>query len=453
MKSFLFITITAVLMVGCQNLSNLNTSDKKAYRNEKIETLPNGLKIYFIQDNSLPLIDIQLLIPVGAFQQPKGQEGLASLTARVLDKGTHKKGALEIADAIADAGSDFSASVGHDFSMLSTQALVTQLDVVLELSSEILFYPTFPQEEIDREKQQMLVQLKSKQDRSGSYADTLFYESFFKGHPYGLDLLGTPQTLQSIDRKAIVDYYKKYYQPRGARLAVSGKLTPEIEEKIRKQFSNWIASATYEKPNVTFRPLKPETLNQKVDSPHKAQTEIRIAFPGIARSNKDFLALRVINEVLGGSFASRLNQRVRDDLGLTYSIHSYVDARDQGGMWAISTFTKNETSEKTVAEIKNVISQLLEEGIQESELEAAKNLVKAQLPRALETSDKLAYNLIALDFYGVSRDYLFNFNQDVDRMTVSQLNSVMRKYLRLDEMRTFVFSTHNPPLTSIEKQR
>ncbi|MFN9069114.1 MAG: M16 family metallopeptidase [Bdellovibrionales bacterium] len=447
----LFIGLT--VFSGCSSLNIKEVSVGKNYKNERLETLPNGLKVYFIQDESLPVVDFQLLIPVGASQDPVSQEGLYSLTARLLDKGTQTKSALEIADAFADVGSDFSAGAGHDFLILSTQALITQLDPVLNLTSDVLFNPIFPDEEIIRERQQMLVQLKSRKDRSGSFAETIFAQNFFGGHKYGDDLLGNEESLKKIQRKDIQNFYKKFFQPQGARLAVTGKLNPEIENKVRNLFSKWPATGSYQKLEHPLKIKTPSEKNRFFESPHKAQTEIRMALPGLARSNKDFLSLRLINEVLGGSFASRLNQRIRDDLGLTYSIYSYVDARDQGGAWVISTSTKNESAEKTISEIRQVLQKFYDEGISLSELEAAKNLIKAQLPRALETSDKLGFNLIALDFYGVDKDYLINFNKNVDEIKLNSLNQILKKYLKISDLQTFVFSGEKPNLITLDSYR
>jgi zinc protease len=443
------ILFSLVAMSSCTHLANQRDDLTKNYKNERQEVLPNGLKIYFIQDDSLPVVDFQLLIPVGGIHDPGGQEGLYSLTTRLLDKGTKSKSALEIADAIADAGSDFSGSTGQDFLIISTQALLTQMDPVLDLTAEVLFNPTFPQAEIDREKEQMRVQLKARRDRSGSFAETLFSQNYFSGHLYGRDLLGSEESLNKINRQDIQNFYLRYFQPQGAKLSVSGKLDPEIENKVRNLFSRWPATVSYYKPQFPLKIKSPNENLRFFESPHKAQTEIRMALPGLARSNEDFLALRLINEVLGGSFASRLNQHIRDDLGLTYSIYSFVDARDQGGAWIISTSTKNESAEKTIFEIRKVLEKFVNEGIQASELEAAKNLIKAQLPRALETSDKLGFNLIALDFYGVDKNYLIQFNKNVDQLSLGSLNKTLKKYLKMDQLQTFVFSGQKPNMISI----
>lgn len=440
MKNLTVALAALFLLTSCALQNSMVSGGKQSYKNERVEILSNGLKVFFIQDESLPKIDIQLLIPVGVAQQPGGLEGLSSLTARLLDKGTVNLKALEISDLLSDSGTDFDASAGHDFTMLSTQALSTEFEKVLQLTGQILTTAQFPSDEMEREKKLMMVQLQSRKDRSGTWADTILTKTFYDGHYYSQDLLGTEGSLKKITQKNIQDFYARYYQPEGSRLAVSGKLTPQIESQIKATFSSWKNSVPYMKAQVAFQLKKGRPLEAKIATPHKAQTEIRLIQPGISRSNPDFLPLRVANEILGGSFGSRLNQHIRDDLGLTYSIYSYLDTRDQGGSWVISTFSKNETATKTVEETRSVIQKFAAEGIQPEELAAAKNLVKAQLPRALETSEKLGYNLLVLDFYGVGTNYLINFNKQIDKMTVGDVNTVIRKYMKPDQAETFIFA-------------
>jgi zinc protease len=248
--------------------------------------------------------------------------------------------------------------------------------------------------------------------------------------------------MQNINRQEIVQFYKKFYVPQEARLAVTGRLTPEIENEIKSQFSKWQQGAPLPQVSSNFQPPVKGSIT-KLQSPHKAQTEIRFIQPGIPRAHPDYLKLRLINEMLGGGFASRLNQRVRDDLGLTYSIYSALDAKKNAGGWIVSTFSKNPTAQQTVDEVFSVLKKFVDEGATEAELSASKNLVKAQLPRALETADQLAYNLIALDFYGVGVDYLINFNRTIDNISLTDINKALRQYLKPEQMQVLVYGQLN----------
>lgn len=440
---YILLSTLILSFLGCSSAQKSEStsvlSSRKTFKNERVQYLPNGLKVYFVEDNTLPQVGLQLLVPVGSVEEPTKQAGINALTAGLLDQGTKSKTALELADLFADAGADFDASPSHDFTILSTQALTTQFYPVLDLFEEVLTQPVFAEEDFERLRQQSLVQIKAKRDRSGTWADYLMMQKFYGNLPYARDVRGNEESLLKVTREDVQKFYNTHYIPKGSILAVTGRFTPEMEKKIIAKFSEWKSPQGYTKPLIKMTQA-PQTGVMKIETPHKAQTEIRLIQTGISRSHPDYLKLRLANEILGGSFGSRLNQKVRDDLGLTYSIYSYLDARDQAGSWVVSTFSKNETAQKTVQETVDVLKKYVEQGAEQKELDAAKNLVKAQFPRAMETADKLAFNLLVLDFYGVGTDYLINFNYNVDSYSLADINETIKKYLKPDQMLIMSFN-------------
>lgn len=442
MKKLLLSSLVILTFVGCSSKKAVESAPaekRTSYKNERVEQLSNGLKVYFVPDETLPQVSLQLLVPAGTVTEKANEAGINALTAQLLDQGTKSKKALELADLFADAGSEFDAQPGHDFTVLASSALTTQFTPVLDLFVEVLTTPTFPQEDFDRIRQQMMVQIKSRKDRSGPWADFLTMQKFYGSTPYARDVFGSEDSLKKLTRQDVQKFYQAQYLPQGAILAVSGRFTPEMETAIRTKFANWKGVRAGTK--AQFQVTAPATVGQlKIETPHKAQTEIRLIQAGIGRAHPDYLKMRLANEILGGSFASRLNQKVRDDLGLTYSIYSYLDTREQGGAWVVSTFSKNESAQKTVDETLAVLKSYANEGANQKELDAAKNLVKAQFPRALETADKLAFNLIVLDFYGIGAQYLINFNRNIDSYSLTDVNQTIQKYLKPDQMLIMSFN-------------
>jgi zinc protease len=170
------------------------------------------------------------------------------------------------------------------------------------------------------------------------------------------------------------------------------------------------------------------------------QSEIRVAMPLIPRKHPDYLKLRLANEILGGGFVSRLNSKIRDQLGLTYGISSSLDLGLDGGYLYISTFTKNETTSQVIEQINAELKKLVEEGVTAKELSSAKNMVLSQFPRALETVDRIAFNFMYLDFYGVGPSYLYDFQKSVDRMTLEDVNLAIKTHFGLDKVKIFVLA-------------
>ena len=177
--------------------------------------------------------------------------------------------------------------------------------------------------------------------------------------------------------------------------------------------------------------------------PNLKQTQIRLGQRGIPRNNEDFLKLRLANEILGGGFSSRLNQKIRDDLGLTYSIGSSIDARSDRGIFIVSTFTKNETAGKTLTETLAVFQEFVENGVNETELRAAKNLLIGQFPKVIETPDRLASTYMFLDFYGVPRSYLSDFIKNLEKISLTEVNEVIKKYYHPRNFRIVVYGDEN----------
>jgi zinc protease len=419
-------------------VSQLSKSSQFALRPLRTVQLENGLKIYFIEDQSLPRVSLQLLVKVGLPQEGKGLDGLNAITATLLEQGTQKKSATVLADEFGQIGTDISIAPGGDFTFLSADSLAKDRGQLLNLFSDVVLNPSFKDSEIRRIKSQFKAQIQKKIDNPSSYADDQFEKFIFGDHPYSKDTTGDLSTIKKISKSNIIKHYLNWYRPNNSTLAVVGSLTPEFEEQVVAAFKSWKS-----------RPLKseslpgvagPEGLQVKLYSkPGLKQTQIRMGRLGVSRKTEDYLTLRAANEILGGGMASRLMQRVRDDLGLTYGISSSFDFRKDLGDFSISTFTKNESVGKTLEESIKVYNHFVEAGITDKELQSAKAQMIAQFPRSLETADRFAYNLLILDFYEIPISYLTDFLKNVENISASDVNRVIKKYLAADQLKVVIY--------------
>jgi zinc protease len=171
---------------------------------------------------------------------------------------------------------------------------------------------------------------------------------------------------------------------------------------------------------------------------------------GLRRSNPDYIPLRIGTLILGGAFASRLNQKVRDDLGLTYSINANLEAMDQSGIFEISTFTRNEKVLEVLQETQKVVAETIENGVTQKELDAAKALMIGQFPAAVETPERLAMNLLILRRYGVPDTYLSRFIENIREVKLSQVNQALKQNLSLKKMNTVIFADQKLVLEKIK---
>lgn len=407
----------------------------QAYKERYLE---NGMKLIFIRDNSLPRVSLTLMMKVGNMQEPEAKAGLNAMTAYLLEQGTQSKSATQLADEFGQLGSSLDISPGSDVTTIYADSLTTGATTLLDLYADVVMNPSFKEGEISRIRSQLMASLQKKVDNPSAFADDKMNEFVFGAHPYGRDVSGSQSTLKAINKQDIIKHFLTFYRPNNSSLAIVGNFDENFEKAVETSFSKWSKRSI----PVLQTAAAPESGGLKVKLILKKglqQTQIRISSLGIARADENYLRLRLANEVLGGSFASRLNQKVRSELGLTYSIYSSFDVRKERGSFDISTFTKNETAGKTLEETLKVLSDYVSNGAQESEVSAAKNQLIGQFPRAIETADRLAYNLLALDFYGIPFDYLTKFNKTVENIRVKEANEAMAKVVNPQNLRVLIY--------------
>lgn len=424
---------------------------KSGYHLREFEekTLANGLRILYIPDNALPYVSFSILVRSGSAQDPKGQEGLSSMVAEMLNKGTTKRSATQITTELGNMGAEFDASASYDYSIISASSLSPQADALLANVLEITTSPSFPDVEIERTRKQAMAGITRLPDKAEEFADLAFASYLYADHPYGRPTIGTTASLGALKKKNIIQSYLRTYRPNNAILAVVGQYTPALRAKIESGFGAWQKRDLPEqKPQET---PKIEGLGIRViDYPGLVQSQIRIGNMGIKRKDSDFLALRVGNTILGGAFGSRLNSRVRKELGLTYNIGSGFDARMETGPFVVETFTKNASVGLTVSETLKVLETFKTEGATAEEVARTKGYLRGIFPAAIETPEKLAFNLMLLRHYGINDTYLTNYLKDIDALSVREINAAMAKALDTKNIRVLVYSKASDVVPQLE---
>jgi zinc protease len=322
--------------------------------------------------------------------------------------------------------------------LIFSDSLSTSADDLLKAYTDILMNPAFNDIELRRAKAQMTASLQKKVDNPSSFASDEFEEAIFGPNAYGRDENGTIETLAKLNKQDVIRQYLTFFRPNNASLAVVGNYDEAFEEKVKQAFGKWTKRKT---PSITQEKIPAISGVDVVFYAKKGlqQTQIRFGQLGIKRNDPDFLKLRVANEVLGGGFSSRLNQHVRDDLGLTYSIGSSYQSYAEAGVFSVSTFSKNETVGKTLDESLKVIQEFSDKGISAKELEAAKSLLVGQFPQAIETADKTAFNLLMLDFFGIPVSYLTDYNKTIESFSLSDINMTIRRHLEPKIMKIVIY--------------
>jgi zinc protease len=429
--------MSCLILVGCASFTQDSSPRFELPKYEEIK-LSNGLPVILIPDNTLPYFSMVMLIRSGSAADGLRTPGEANFVSELLDKGTRKLNAMVLADRWASLGAEFTSSVGEDFTFVNCNGLSTSREELLKTFAQVLTEPSFTQGEFNRLKKRKLAQLAKVSDDPGSYANLRYNEYLYADHPYAHPSVGTRRGVQSLRRRDVIRFYFKHYRPNNATLAVVGKFDSKIREQLETHFGQWKSSPIQESKVKDIAPIENKEI-RLVSREDLAQTQILLGHHGVERKNSDFLSLRVANTILGGGFASRLNQRIRDDLGLTYTVYSYFDARKERGPFTIGTFTRNEKVGEMISEIDTLYKSFVEKGVTSEELKEAKGQLRGTFPRALETPEKLALNLLLLRAYGISDDYLKNYLRNLDDVTVAQVNAAIKKHMNPEKMRVLVY--------------
>ncbi len=396
--------------------------------------LANGLTIILVEQREIPLISVNLLVRGGAVADPVGKEGVADLTAELLRKGTGKRTAEQLAAELDFIGASFSAGATIDYSTVSAEFLKKDQAKGLDLLADAVLNSTLPPAEVEKLVRQNIDQIKAGRDRAQSVIGNYFNGYLYGSHPYGRPVGGDERSLAAITRDDLLAYYRGWYTPANAILAVAGDFTAaEMEKELTARFGAWSGKAA-----VPASLAEPVAVKGKrlllVDKPDSTQTFYQIGNLGIARSNADRVYVNVINTLFGGRFTSMLNDALRVSSGLTYGANSFFSERRMRGPFVISTYTRNETTEKALDLTLEILKRLHEKGVTAAELTSAKNYLKGQFPPRLETTDQIAAQLAQLAFYGLDEREVNDYYARIDSMSLTDARRVIRDYFPLDNL-------------------
>ena len=400
--------------------------------------LDNGLTLFLMERHQLPLVSFHWVLKSGGYIcDPPGRDGLALLTAQLLRKGTGARTADQISQALDFVGASFNARSTLEYSVGSAEFVKKDLDLAVELLSDLLLHPTFPAEEVSKLVEQEVDGIKEAKEVPNRVIDRYFQHFLFGAYPYGRSG-GTEMTLTNITRQDIVDFYQSHYVPNAMLLAVVGDFTAsELLAKLRASFGSWVAKPLA-MPELKSPPLVQGRHALVVDKPDATQTFFRVGNVGLARTNADWVAVRVVNTLFGGRFTSMINTALRIDSGLTYGASSSFAARQLPGSFGISSFTPNPKTSQALDLTLEVLKKLHDKGITAEQLQSAKNYIKGQFGPTLETNDQLADMLCELAFYGLGPEYINTLFERIDAVSLADAQRIIKTYYPEDNL-DFVF--------------
>jgi len=307
----------------------------------------------------------------------------------------------------------------------------------LELLAEILTAATFPEEEIDRQKQSITASIKAKEESPGAVADERFLAALYPDSPFGRPVEGTEASVNAIPRAALSEFYRRHYRPNRSIMSVVGDIShEEITQALRRAFRSWSKGEAQEKAVIPPANDSSEVIRVNKDL---TQANIILGHRGVGREHPDYYAIQVMNYILGGGgFSSRVMDSIRNERGLAYSVYSYFDADKGRGTFEFVMQTKNETAQEAIRIAKEEIRRIREQPVSEGELKDAKDYLTGSFPLRLDTNHKVANFLAQVEFFDLGLDYPDRYPELIQKVTRDDVLRAAREHLHPDRLITVI---------------
>ena len=400
-------------------------------------TLSNGLKLVVAPRSAVPVVNLQLLLDAGFAADQFGEAGTARLAMAMLDEGTKTRSALQISDELARLGASLGAGSGLDSSSVTLSALKENLDKSLDLYADVVLNPSFPDDELERLRKQVLAGIQQEKTSPRSLAlRTLPALLYGEGHAYSNPLTGsgTEESVQRITRQALVDYHGTWFKPDNATLIVVGDTTmEEIRPKLEKAFGGWKPGEVPSKNLATVQAPGAERVFL-IDRPGAEQSIILAADLASPMGGADEAALETMNEILGGnSISGRLGKNLREDKAWTYGAFSFIpNAKGQRPFIAYAPVQTDKTKESMIEIRKELAGIVGGMPVTAEELDTAKASRTLSLPGRWETSAAVLGDLSEVVEYGLPDDYWDRYAGAMNAVSAEQVTAAARQSIRPD---------------------
>jgi zinc protease len=396
--------------------------------------LPNGLTLVLSERRGLPIVAASLVFKTGSEANPADRPGLANFVAAMLDEGTASRSALQIADEVARLGASLTTGSSTDATTVSGRSLSKNFAATLDLMADIALRPSFPADEVERQRAQRLGQLVQQRDNPAQVAGQVLAAALYgPRHPYGYTELGTDASNKAMTRDEMLAFWTQHFVPNNAALIVAGDISmDELRGRAEKAFGSW-PRGTPPRPSLAA----PDTTRARlviVDKPGTPQTQLRVASIGAARSSPDYRPLQVMNNALGGLFSGRINMNLRERRGYSYGAYTQFLFRRNPGPFVVAGGIRTDATAPAVTEIFNEINGMIAGPMSADELQKAREALANSLPGAFETSVNTVNSFSNIFIYDLGLDYYTRYTQEVRAVTAEQAFDVARKYLVPDRL-------------------
>jgi predicted Zn-dependent peptidase len=406
------------------------------------DRLKNRLAVWTAEHRGLPLVTMMMVLPAGSAADFEGYEGLAAITADMLDEGSGDRSAIDINAAFARIGAHLDIDVSADATVLSVSCLARFARQALSLMADCVVRPRLAEADFDRIRQLRLTRLVQIRDMASAVADRAFMQLVYGAHPYAHMALGTEEALRQMTIDDVRAFHERLFTPTAATLIAAGEISAaEFHQMAGDVFGSWTSKAAPPgaDPALAPPPSEPAHRLALVNKTGAAQSEIRIGEVGLTRSAPDYHAVIVLNMVLGGQFVSRINMKLRQEKGLTYGARTSFDFRRGRGPFMLQTSVQSDGTAAAVQEALNELDAIRgDRPPTVAEVEAAKTALTRGYTRNFETVEQVARAMAQLLLYGLPDTYFDTFATQVSAVEVDQVCDAATMHLNPGKLATAI---------------
>ena len=398
------------------------------------EPLGAGSVALLRETHANPSVTVLGYIRAGAMHDAAGKEGVALFTASMLTRGTASYTSQELALLLDSLGASLSVRADLEGVAVSARCLAEDTDKVLGLMSEVVLRPTFPPDEIEKQRGRIITGIREGKLDTRVAADKAFRRTAYPSqHPYHRTSEGEEESVAALMRDDLVAFHRRYYRPEGSIIAVVGDVAaPRVLERLRALWDGWRPLGVIEP--VTLPPIGPAASvhRQVVTIPGKTQADIVLGVPGFTRTSPDFYPAMMADLILGRlGLMGRLGATVRDEEGLAYYVYSQAQAGLLAGPWAVRAGVNPRNVDRAIEGILREIRGLQREPVRDGELSDAQNYLIGSLAVRLETDAGIAQALLEIESFNLGLDYLLRYPDLIRGVTPAAIGAAASRYFDL----------------------
>src|ERR1700682_2942934 len=393
--------------------------------------LANGLKVLYLQCPNLPIVSAQLVVDAGLAAGDPSLPGVSDFTAAMLEEGTTSRSSQQLSDELERLGAGYAALTRRDTTSLEIDALARNFSDALALLADIAQHPTFPADEIERQRKSRLNTIAESREQARALADVALARALYgPAHPYGSSAVGTEASVNRIGEADLRSLWERYFTPDTAALIVVGATdAASLKTLVEKQWGDWKPASAATANATAAKPMTATARVIIVDKPDSPQTELRIGRIGTVRTTPDFAALQVLNEAFGGAYTSRLNLDLREDKGYTYGVASRFNYGRMPAPFVIRTAVRSDVSAPAVKEVFSELKRVTAAPLAADGLKRARGSLTQSLPGLFETNEATVGSFGDLFAYGLPLDYYRRLPAEFNAVRAPRSEALARRYL------------------------